>query len=108
MEGLPWEKPEAHLAASPLFHAGAITTPTLIHVGEHDPRVPAAHARALHRALSVYLDVPTELLIYPDEGHGLSRWSHRFAKAAWDKAWFKHYLLGEGSVEGHKDVAPGP
>ncbi|MFT5459420.1 MAG: dipeptidyl aminopeptidase/acylaminoacyl peptidase, partial [Myxococcota bacterium] len=84
MEGLPWEQPEEVQSASPLFAADKIRTPTVIHVGEHDPRVPAAHARALFRALNVYLDVPSELLVYPGEGHGLSKWSHRKAKLAWD------------------------
>lgn len=107
MEGLPWEQPEAVQAASPLFAADRISTPTVIHVGEHDPRVPAAHARALHRALSFYLDVPTELIVYPGEGHGLSRQAHRAARVAWDEAWFDWYVRGlapggpasEGEVE---------
>ncbi|MFT5458089.1 MAG: dipeptidyl aminopeptidase/acylaminoacyl peptidase, partial [Myxococcota bacterium] len=50
--------------------------------------------RALFRALNVYLDVPSELLVYPGEGHGLSKWSHRKAKLAWDIAWFDHHVLG--------------
>ena len=94
MEGLPWEQPEEVLAASPLFAADNIKTPTLIHVGEHDPRVPAAHARALFQALHVYLDVPSELLVYPGEGHGLGKWSHRKAKLAWDVAWFEEHVPG--------------
>lgn len=94
MTGLPWEVPEETLAASPLFAAGSIQTPTVIHVGEHDPRVPAAHARALYRALRIYLDVPVELLVYPDQGHGLGTWKHQAAKMAWDRAWLEHYVLG--------------
>ncbi len=97
MEGLPWEQPEEVQKASPLFAADRITTPTLIHVGENDPRVPAAHARALFRALDVYLDVPSELLVYPRTGHGLTKWTHKKAKLAWDIAWFEHYVLGESS-----------
>jgi dipeptidyl aminopeptidase/acylaminoacyl peptidase len=94
MEGLPWEKPEEVRRASPLFAADAIRTPTLIHVGEHDPRVPAAHARALFRALNVYLDVPAELVVYPDEGHSLHRYTHMAAKMAWDIAWLDKHVLG--------------
>ena len=92
MEGLPWERADAVRDASPLFAADQITTPTLNHVSENDPRVPAAHSRALFRALSFYPDVPTELLVYPGAGHGLSRLSHRSAKMAWDFAWLEHYV----------------
>jgi dipeptidyl aminopeptidase/acylaminoacyl peptidase len=104
MEGLPWDQPEHMISASPLFAADQIQTPTVIHVGEHDPRVPAAHARALFRALNVYLDVDTELLVYPGEGHGLSKYSHKAAKMAWDLAWFDHHVLGE-PPEGESDEA---
>ncbi len=92
MKSLPWSDPEAYRAGSPLYNLHKVTTPTLIHVGEHDERVPAAHARTLHRALHHYLDVPTELIVYPDEGHGLTTYKHRKAKMEWDVAWFEKYL----------------
>ncbi len=94
VEGLPWEVPEALREASPLFDAGSIRTPTLIHVGEHDPRVPPAHSRALYRALSFYLEVPAELVVYPRAGHGLHLASHRRGKIEWDFAWFDRWVLG--------------
>jgi len=95
MQGLPWEQSEHYRAASPLFSLGKVRTPTLIHVGSDDPRVPAAHARALYRALRHYLDVPVELVVYPGEGHGLSTYENRLAKMEWDLAWFRRYLLGD-------------
>ena len=97
MQGLPWETPDAYRSASPLWQLGKVTTPLLIHVGEHDARVPPAHAKALFRALDTYLKVPSELVVYPDTGHGLWRKSHRAAKIAWDHAWFDHWVLGEGA-----------
>jgi dipeptidyl aminopeptidase/acylaminoacyl peptidase len=108
MQGLPWEVPDAHLAASPLFSADSISTPTVIHVGEHDPRVPVEHARALYRALHVYLDVPVELLVYPGQGHSLSTPTFRAAKMAWDRAWFDNYVLGiePGAEEPEVEEAP--
>ncbi len=71
-----------------------MTTPTLIHVGGNDPRVPAAHSRALYRGLKYYVKVPTELVVYPGAAHGLTTWKHRLAKMEWDLAWFDRYLLG--------------
>ncbi len=93
MQGQPWSKANAYRAASPLYSLGKTTTPTLIHVGGADERVPAAHARTLYRALNHYLRVDTELVVYPGEPHGLSKYRNRKAKMAWDLAWFDKYLL---------------
>jgi len=93
MEGLPWEANEHYTASSPLYQLDRVRTPTLIHVGGSDPRVPPAHSRALYRALRHYLDVPTELVVYPGEPHGLTTHENRLAKMKWDLAWFAKYLL---------------
>ncbi len=95
MEGLPWEQPEAYRKGSPLYGLGKVKTPTLIHVGGNDPRVPPAHSRGLYRALRHYLDIPVELIVYPGEGHGLSTHDNRLAKMKWDLAWFEQYLMSE-------------
>jgi dipeptidyl aminopeptidase/acylaminoacyl peptidase len=91
----PWSAADTYREGSPLYRLEQVTTPTLIHVGGNDPRVPVAHSRTLYRALKHYLHVPTELVIYPDEGHGLSTYEHRRAKMEWDLAWFARYLSGE-------------
>ena len=95
MEGLPWEKPEAYNHGSSLTYADKIKTPTLIHIGEGDQRVPLGHAQGLYRALHHYLNVPVELVVYPGEGHGLSKYQHRKAKMECDQKWFNHYVLGK-------------
>lgn len=96
-KGFPWNRFDSMRKASPLFSADKIKTPTLIHVGENDPRCPPEHSRALHRALHHYVKVPVELLIYPGTGHSLRKWAHKKAKMEWDLAWFKKYLLGNGA-----------
>jgi dipeptidyl aminopeptidase/acylaminoacyl peptidase len=80
---------------SPLYNADKVTTPTIIHVGEKDERVPQEHSRGLYRALRTYMKVPAELIIYPGEGHGLTKYSHRKAKLTWDVRWFDHHVLGK-------------
>ena len=95
MQGLPWQQADEYTKASSLTYADKITTPTLIHIGEKDERVPLGHAQGLYRALKHYLNVPVELLVYPGESHGLSQYQHRQAKMAWDKAWFDHYVLNK-------------
>ncbi len=94
-KGFPWTKPAEMRAASPLFAVDRVKTPTLFHVGGADERCPPAHQRAMYRALHHYLGVPTELIVYPGEPHGLTKYSNRKAKMAWDKAWFDRYLLGK-------------
>lgn len=94
-KGLPWEQKEGMHRSSPLYNVDKVTTPTLIHVGENDPRTPQEHSRSLYRSLRYYVDVPTELIIYPGEGHGLTKYSHRKAKLNWDMKWFKRHVLEE-------------
>lgn len=97
---LPWQDPEHYVKGSPLYGLASVTTPTLIHVGGSDPRVPPAHSRALYRALRIYLEIPTELVVYPGAHHGLATYTHRKAKMAWDLAWFEKYLgVGWGQEE---------
>lgn len=97
MQGQPWEKPDAYRKASPLYNLHKVKTPTLIHVGGNDERVPALHSRTLFRALDRYLQVPCRLLVYPGEGHGLSKMSQRRAKMEWDLAWFDRYVRNQSS-----------
>ncbi|MBU0618007.1 MAG: prolyl oligopeptidase family serine peptidase [Planctomycetes bacterium] len=112
MEGLPWEDPKEYFKASPVWNLHKVVTPTLIHCGGNDARVPVAHSRALYRALHKYRDVPAMLLVYPGQGHGLGKCSMRQAKMEWDLAWFKRYILGESDdeaaeTEGDDDQAVG-
>ena len=99
MKGLPWAIPDDYKSGSPLYNLAKVKTPTLIHVGEGDQRVPSGHARTLYRALKYYLHIPTELIIYPGEGHGLTTYEHRKAKMEWDLGWYEKYL-------GNADSAP--
>lgn len=91
-KGHPWETPDIYKKTSPTYGLGNVTTPTLIHVGANDERCPPGHSRMLYRALKEYVKVPTELVVYPNEPHGLGRYSHRLAKMEWDLAWFAKYM----------------
>jgi dipeptidyl aminopeptidase/acylaminoacyl peptidase len=97
LQGFPWAKALEYSKASPVFELGPVQTPTLFHVGENDPRCPSVNSRTLFRALSTYLSIPTELLIYPKEPHNLGGYRSRKAKMTWDLAWFDHYIRGKGS-----------
>jgi dipeptidyl aminopeptidase/acylaminoacyl peptidase len=94
-QGLPWTNPEKYHKASSTYQLGKIKTPTLIHVGGNDDRCPPGHSRMLYRALKEYLHVPTELVVYPGEGHGLMKYSNRRAKMEWDLAWLDRHVMGK-------------
>ncbi len=91
-KGLPWETPEIYRKTSPTYGIANVTTPTLIHVGGGDERCPPGHSRMLYRALREYKKVPTELIVYTGEPHGLTKYANRKAKMEWDLAWFGKYL----------------
>jgi dipeptidyl aminopeptidase/acylaminoacyl peptidase len=74
--GADWlENPTVYRERSALTYALRVTTPTLIVHGEQDPCVPVNQAYAFYRALRER-NVPTELAIYPREGHGFREREH--------------------------------
>jgi dipeptidyl aminopeptidase/acylaminoacyl peptidase len=62
--------------ASPLTHVDRIRAPLFIIHGANDPRVPLSEAQQIHRVLTEK-NVPCELLVYSDEGHGLLKLANR-------------------------------
>jgi dipeptidyl aminopeptidase/acylaminoacyl peptidase len=64
--------PEAMLAQSPMTHVDEVTTPTLVIHSEADWRCPVEQGQRWFAALKLR-GVPTELLLFPGEGHELSR-----------------------------------
>lgn len=90
--GLPWKNPDAWLKISwPFFEADRIKTPTLYMGGQNDFNVPIIGGEQMYQALKS-LGVPTQLVIYPNEKHGLRRPS--FVKDRYDRyiAWYDKYL----------------
>ncbi|MEO0482235.1 MAG: S9 family peptidase [Planctomycetota bacterium] len=63
---------------SPLTFADRITAPLLLAHGDRDPRVPRAESDAMAEAL-VKRGLPVTYVVFPDEGHMLSRPSNRLA-----------------------------
>lgn len=94
-KGFPWSSAAQYHKASPTYQLDKIRTPTLIHVGANDERCPPGHSRMLYRTLKEYSRVPTELLVYPGESHGLMKYRSRQAKLEWDLAWLDRYVLGK-------------
>ena len=74
--GTPWDNLDAWLNVShPFLSADEIVTPTLFLVGEKDWNVPLIGSEQMYQALK-HLKIPTQLVIYPNEHHGLSKPSY--------------------------------
>ena len=98
--GSPWQKDapiDNYWDHSPLKDISNVTTPTLVFVGEKDPRVPLPQSVELYRALRS-LDVPTHLYVAPREPHGWRELRHRLSKINLELEWFARYALGEEYV----------
>jgi dipeptidyl aminopeptidase/acylaminoacyl peptidase len=92
--GHPWEVPERYLELSPLLHVGKVVTPTLIEHQADDYRCPLSQAEQWYAALKKR-GIPTKLLIYPNESHGMSRTGkprHRIERLTHNIAWFDQWL----------------
>lgn len=76
---------------SPLFRLDRPTTPTLIIHGALDRCTPLGQGQEFYSAL-VQSGVPTELVVYPGEGHSFDESAHRLDKARRTLAWFDRYV----------------
>ena len=86
-KGTPWGAPENYKKFSPSTYAadlGKNKTPTLVIAGERDFRVPYTQSLELFDTLQRQ-GVPSELLIFPDEGH----WILKPQNA---QLWYKTFL----------------
>lgn len=68
-----WEDYKHYLKRSPIYYAGQTKTPLLIATGKDDTRVHPGQSRELYRHIKSRTDTPVRLVLYPGEGHGLSR-----------------------------------
>jgi dipeptidyl aminopeptidase/acylaminoacyl peptidase len=90
--GPPWKAIDRYLKISyPLLKADHIKTPTLFMSGEKDFNVPTAGSEQMYQALRT-LGVPTELIIYPGQFHGISIPSYQRDRLDRWLAWFGKYL----------------
>src|SRR5262249_21280594 len=66
-----YDDPAVYARSSPINFIKRVRTPTLILVGERDAECPAPQSREFWHALKT-LDVPSQFVIYPGEGHGFA------------------------------------
>ncbi|HEX2455002.1 MAG TPA: S9 family peptidase [Vicinamibacterales bacterium] len=75
----------------PFLHADRIKTPTLFLGGERDFNVPVQGGQQMYQALRS-LGIDTQLVIYPNENHGIARPSYVRDRYERYLAWYDKYL----------------
>jgi dipeptidyl aminopeptidase/acylaminoacyl peptidase len=75
----------------PFLHADRIQTPTLFLGGERDFNVPVQGSQQMYQALRS-LGIDTQLIIYPNENHGIQRPSYQRDRMERYLAWYNKYV----------------
>lgn len=90
--GTPWKNTDKWIKLSyPFFHADRIKTPVLFMSGLKDFNVPTAGSEQMYQALKTQ-GIPTELILYPGQFHGLSKPSYQVDRMQRYIAWYDKYL----------------
>lgn len=92
--GPPWNPKswETYVKISyPFLHADRIKTPTIFFGGDRDFNVPVQGGQQMYQALRS-LGIDTQLIIYPNEFHGISRPSYVRDRYERYLAWYDKYL----------------
>jgi len=94
MGDFPWNEPELYRKCSPLTYARNIRTPLLIIHSEQDLNAKMEQSQQLFTTLKV-LKKKVDMVLFPEESHGLSRHGRpdrRIARLEWIFKWFDKYL----------------
>jgi len=86
-----YEDPDAYWAISAIRTIRNARTPTFIYVGEQDIEVPPTQSIEYWHALKE-MNVPTSLVIYPGEGHGIRDPKNALDVRKRTVEWFDRYL----------------
>lgn len=90
--GVPWKHPDNWMKVSyPFFKSDKIKTPTLFMASQNDFNVPVAGAEQMYQALKSN-GVPTQLIVFPNQHHGLNIPSYEVFKYNSYINWFNKYL----------------
>jgi dipeptidyl aminopeptidase/acylaminoacyl peptidase len=87
----PYDAPQAYARLSAMTYIKKVKTPTLVLVGEYDGECPPAQSMQFWHALKE-LKVPTQLVIYPDEGHDFQKLENTIDVTLRTIQWFNNYL----------------
>jgi len=80
-----------YVTHSPIMHVGRVRTPALQTTGALDRCTPPTQAIEFHRAL-LEQGVASELVVYPQEGHGVRQFPAVIDQCARIVAWFERFM----------------
>jgi dipeptidyl aminopeptidase/acylaminoacyl peptidase len=86
-----YDDPAIYEKSSPIRFIKNVKTPTLVIVGERDAECPASQSYEFWHALKT-LGVPTQLVIYPGEGHLFIEPKNQADRMDQTVGWFDKYL----------------
>jgi dipeptidyl aminopeptidase/acylaminoacyl peptidase len=86
-----YDDPGVYAKSSAIDFIHNVKTPTLVVVGDRDGECPAPQSFEFWHALRAQ-HVPTELVVYPDEGHRFASPQHRRDVLARALSWFEQYM----------------
>jgi len=86
-----YDDPAVYAKSSPITFIKQVKTPTLVVVGERDGECPAPQSFEFWHALKT-TGVPTELVVYPGEGHSFRDPKNRLDVLRRTLDWFQEYL----------------
>ncbi len=86
-----YKDPAVYAKSSPINFINNVRTPTFAYVGERDIECPAPQTEEFWHALKA-LGVPTSVMIYPGEGHGLRDPANTADAMRRTIEWFDRYL----------------
>jgi len=101
--GKPYDNWDHYVEVSPLRYIKNAKTPTLIHCGHDDRRVPRPQSEELYMALKK-LGVPVEFLVYPRMGHGITEPRLQYIKMVAEYNWFEKWIRGQKYWFRWKDI----
>ena len=86
-----YDDPQVYAKSSAINFMKNVSTPTLVLVGDRDGECPAPQSFEFWHALRD-LHVPAELVVYPNEGHGLTDPDHLRDALQRTVDWFARYM----------------
>ncbi len=86
-----YDDPAVYAKSSPITFIKNVKTPTLVVVGERDGECPAPQSYEFWHALKTQ-GVPTQLVVYPGEGHMFRDSDHKRDVIERAVKWFEQYL----------------
>ena len=86
-----YKDPAVYAKSSAINFIDKVKTPTLVVVGDRDGECPAPQSFEFWHALRD-MKVPTQLVVYPNEGHGFVSAEHRTDVLVRAIEWFERYM----------------